>query len=144
MKKISLSIPLILIGIIAFSQTGSIENLNTPVINFETETIDYGTVDQGSNGVREFKFTNTGNATLIISEARKTCGCTVPTPPKEPIKTGETSVIKVKYDTKRLGTFGKTVTIISNAKRPAITLFINGTVVAKKQLEDLKSNTPIK
>ncbi|MBL4593847.1 MAG: DUF1573 domain-containing protein [Flavobacteriales bacterium] len=143
MKKIFLSTVLILSVIISHAQAEPIENLNMPIINFEVEIIDYGTIEQGSNGLREFKFTNTGTSTLIISEAKKSCGCTVPTPPKEPIKPGESSVIKVKYDTKRLGAFNKTVTIISNAERSSIILKIKGVVIAKKLQEDLKANSPI-
>ncbi len=143
MKKLILSIPFMLYGIMAIAQPGPIENLNTPEAKFKTETIDYGTIEQGSNGLREFHFTNTGKSALVISEARQSCGCTVPTPPKEPIKPGESSMIKVKYDTKRLGVFNKTVTVFSNAKRGEITLRIKGKVIAEKPLEDLKSNSPI-
>jgi len=143
MKNLTLSIPIILCGIIAIAQPSSIENLNAPVVKFETEIIDYGIIKQGSDGVRVFTFTNTGNSTLIISEAQKSCGCTVPSHPKEPILPKTSSVIKVKYDTKRLGTFNKTVTILSNANRPSITLRIRGTVVVAESLEDLKSNSSI-
>lgn len=111
------------------SQPDLISNLNQAKIEFETEIIDYGTIEQNSNGIREFKFTNTGNTPLIISEAKKSCGCTIPTWPKEPIKPGENSVIKVKYATNRIGVFNKMVTIISNAERGSIVLKIKGKVV---------------
>ena len=65
------------------------------IITFETETIDYGTIENNADGNREFKFTNTGNAPLVISNAKGSCGCTVPTWPKEPIAPGASSVIKV-------------------------------------------------
>ena len=143
MRKILLSIPLCLFGIIAIAQSETIENLNQPIIKFETEIIDYGTIEQESNGVRKFKFTNMGKSALVISEAKQSCGCTVPTPPKEPIQPGESSVIKVKYDTKRLGAFNKSVTIISNAERSSVTLKIKGVIIPKKPLEDLKANSPI-
>lgn len=104
------------------------DNPNAPEITFESETIDYGTIEYGSNGEREFKFKNTGKEPLIIQTATGSCGCTVPTPPKEPIKPGETAVIKVKYDTKRVGNFEKTVTVVSNAKNGNKILKIKGQV----------------
>lgn len=84
-------------------------------IKFESLEINYGKIEKGANGVREFKFTNTGSAPLIITEAKGSCGCTVPTFPKEPIMPGETNVIKVKYDTQRVGAFTKFVTLTTNA-----------------------------
>ncbi len=100
-----------------------------PEIIFESETVDYGTIDKGADGVREFKFTNSGKSPLIISNARGSCGCTVPTWPKEPIKPGESGVIKVKYDTSRPGPINKSVTITSNAKTPTKVLRIKGNVL---------------
>jgi hypothetical protein len=82
---------------------------------FENETIDYGTIEQGADGKREFVLTNNGTQPLIISNAQGSCGCTVPTFPKEPILPGKSAVIGVKYDTNRVGPFTKTVTITSNA-----------------------------
>jgi hypothetical protein len=83
---------------------------------FESETIDYGTVAHNADGKREFVFVNNGNKPLIITSANGSCGCTVPTYPKEPIAPGEKAVIGVKYDTSRAGQpFNKTVTLKSNA-----------------------------
>src|SRR6266853_2544074 len=79
------------------------ENPNAPEMTFSFETFDYGTVKNGSDGTCEFKFKNTGKEPLVISNARGSCGCTVPTWPKEPILKGQTAVIKVHYDTKRTG-----------------------------------------
>lgn len=98
---------------------------------FVTETIDYGTVAYNSDGKREFVFTNNGNKPLIITNAQGSCGCTVPTYPKEPIAPGAKGVIGVKYDTNRVGPFTKTVTISSNATgQPTKVLTIKGNVVA--------------
>lgn len=82
---------------------------------FENETIDYGTVPHNADGKREFVFTNNGNKPLIIESTQGSCGCTVPTTPKEPIQPGQKGVIGVKYATDRVGQFTKTVTIKSNA-----------------------------
>lgn len=103
-------------------------NPNAAEITFEMETIDYGTIDQGANGQRIFTFTNVGKEPLIITNAKGSCGCTVPTWPKEPIGPGETGEIKVKYDTKRVGPFTKSVTINSNAKSATKVLHIKGVV----------------
>lgn len=108
----------------------------TPVVStslaemtFETETHDFGTIDYSGNGTYEFKFKNTGKEPLIITDAKGSCGCTVPTYPKNvPIKPGESEVIKVTYDTKRAGNFTKTVTIHSNAKTPEKVITIKGKV----------------
>ena len=98
-------------------------------MTFETDVHDFGTIEYAGNGTYEFKFKNTGKEPLIISDAKGSCGCTVPTYPKNiPIKPGETQVIKVTYDTKRPGNFTKTVTIHSNAKTGEKVLTIKGHV----------------
>ena len=98
---------------------------------FVTDVIDYGTVAHNADGKREFVFTNNGTKPLIITNATGSCGCTVPTFPKEPIAPGAKAVIGVKYDTSRAGQpFEKTVTITSNAEgQPSKTLKIKGTVL---------------
>lgn len=103
-------------------------NPNAAEITFESEVHDYGKIKQGADGTYEFKFKNTGKEPLIISNAKGSCGCTVPSWPKEPIKPGGSSVIKVTYDTKRVGPISKTVTITSNAKTASKVLQIKGTV----------------
>ncbi|WP_300978959.1 DUF1573 domain-containing protein [Flavobacterium sp.] len=97
---------------------------------FDSETIDYGTIARNSDGKREFVFTNNGNAPLIITNAQGSCGCTVPSSPKEPIMPGAKGVIGVKYATDRVGAFTKTVTINSNAAgQPTKILTIKGNVL---------------
>jgi hypothetical protein len=96
---------------------------------FVSETIDYGTIAHNADGKREFVFTNNGNKPLIITNAAGSCGCTVPTYPKEPIAPGAKAVIGVKYATDRVGAFTKTVTLTTNATEPTKTLTIKGTVL---------------
>jgi hypothetical protein len=97
---------------------------------FENETIDYGTIAHNADGNRQFVFTNNGNKPLIITNTQGSCGCTVPTTPKEPIAPGAKGVIGVKYATDRVGQFTKTVTVTSNAEgQPTKTLTIKGTVL---------------
>ncbi len=104
----------------------------TAIIDFETEVLDYGTIPQNSNGMRTFTFTNTGNAPLIISDVKTSCGCTVPTYSKEAILPGKVGNIKIKYETKKLGSFTKTITVLSNANQARKTFKIKGDVVAVK------------
>jgi len=85
------------------------------ILTFETEVIDYGTIVQNADGKRVFTFKNTGEAPILISKVKTSCGCTVPTYPKTPIMPGETASIDIKYATSRLGKFSKTITIMSNA-----------------------------
>ena len=100
------------------------------IIDFETEVIDYGTVAQNSDGMRVFTFINKGNAPLIISEVKTSCGCTVPSYSKEAILPGSEGQLEIKYDTKKLGNFSKTITVISNAKQGQKILKIKGNIVA--------------
>lgn len=91
----------------------------------------YGSIKNASTGYRYFKFTNTGKAPLVISNAKGSCGCTVPSYPREPIMPGESNFIKVKYDTKRTGAFTKYVTLTTNSTANSTTrLKILGTVSA--------------
>lgn len=130
MKKMIYFLPLFFFGNLGMTQQSTAPTNKMPKMVFETEVLDYGTVEQGSDGEREFHFTNKGNSPLIITEAQKSCGCTVPSFPKEPILPGKSSVIHVKYDTKRLGPINKTITLISNDERPSLVLRIKGIVIA--------------
>ena len=80
------------------AQNNTQVDLEQPVLIFKSEVIDYGTVEQSSDGMREFVFTNKGSAPLIISNVESACGCTVPSYPKEPIMSGQKGIIKVKYE----------------------------------------------
>lgn len=110
-------------------------------MTFENDVHDFGTIEYAGNGTYEFKFKNTGTEPLIISDAKGSCGCTVPTYPKNvPIKPGETQAIKVTYDTKRAGSFTKTVSINSNAKTPQKVITIKGIVQAAPTEEAFPAN----
>lgn len=110
---------------------------------FENETIDYGTIEHNADGNRKFTFTNNGNKPLIITNTQGSCGCTVPTTPKEPIAPGAKGSIGVKYDTNREGAFTKTVTVTSNAEGQATkTLTIKGTVLPDPNKKPAEPVTP--
>ena len=100
-------------------------------IDFKEDTIDYGEIEQGSNGVRVFEFTNTGNAPLVISNVTSSCGCTVPKWTSDPVQPGAKGSIEVKYDTNRVGPIRKTVNVTSNAETSTIALKIKGKVIEK-------------
>lgn len=139
MKKI---ITLLFIGLISFSLTAQDK---VAKIEFETETIDYGTINKGADGVRVFKFTNTGDAPLIITKVKSSCGCTVPKKPEDPIMPGDTGEIEVKYDTNRVMPIRKTITVTSNADRPTVALKIKGNVIdpSKNSVLDKKDKSVI-
>ena len=98
-------------------------------ISFKNETVDYGKIVKGSDGVRVFEFTNTGDAELVVTNVKSSCGCTVPKKPEEPIAPGASGSIEVKYDTNRVGPIRKTVTVYSNAEEPIKALKIKGEVL---------------
>ena len=117
---------LLFFGLITFA--GIQAQSKSAEIEFETEIVDYGTIEKGSDGVRAFKFKNTGEAPLIISNVKSSCGCTIPKKPEGPIAPGETSEILVKYDTNRVGIIRKTITVTSNATTATKVLKIKGTI----------------
>ncbi len=102
-------------------------------IKFDQTEFDFGTVMEGEKVVHVYKFTNTGNEPLIISNAKGSCGCTVPQWPREPIAPGEKGEIKVQFDTKNKGKVGgglqsKRVTITANTDPVNSYLTIKGKV----------------
>lgn len=138
MKKIVAILFLGIISLTAKAQDAAPADPNAPVFQFEEETIDYGKIEHNANGEREFVFTNVGKSPLVIEKVKGSCGCTVPTKPTEPILPGEQGVIKVKYDTSRLGGFTKTVTITSNASEPVKRVKIKGYIQAPGSVVEKK------
>jgi hypothetical protein len=138
MKKIILLAMLAFVGITTTNAQQTTKKTKAAVTKvdgagmvFVTETIDYGTIAHNADGKREFTFTNNGTKPLIIIDTKGSCGCTVPTSPKEPIAPGAKGTIGVKYATDRIGAFTKTVTVTSNADgQTTKTLTIKGTVLA--------------
>ncbi len=110
-------------------------------IQFNKETHDYGIIKYNADPYCVFEFKNTGNEALLITEARGSCGCTVPEWPKEPIAPGATGMLKVTYDTKRVGSFQKSVTITSNAVNdPVKVVNIKGEVLPENTAEVVNPN----
>ena len=102
-----------------------------PAIEFTDSVVDYGSIEQGSDGIRIFTFTNTGDEELIIQKVYSSCGCTIPKKPEAPIAPGEEGEIQVKYDTNRVGPIRKTVTVNSNATdQKTVAIKIKGNVTS--------------
>jgi hypothetical protein len=112
------------------------------IMTFESLTVDYGTVDYGSEPLRTIKFTNTGTDPLVILNARGSCGCTVPTWPKEPIAPGQSSVIEIRYDTNRPGRISKSVTISTNEGTDTHVLQVVGEIMAQKEEKAVPASEP--
>lgn len=97
-------------------------------IDFESKVVDYGVIEYNSDGARKFVFTNNGTEPLVIKNAKGSCGCTVPTWPREPIAPGTTAEIGVKYATNRVGKFTKTITLTTNSSKKPVILTVKGEV----------------
>ena len=137
MKKVMLTL-VVALGTFAYCAAQTPETTPAPpaapsgaIITIDKEVHDYGTIPFGGDGTCEFTVTNTGTGPLILSKCKGSCGCTVPKCDPNPIVPGATSVISVKYDTKRPGPINKSVTINSNAdNEPVKVVRIKGTVDA--------------
>mgnify|MGYP003114843336 CR=1 FL=1 len=134
--KRTLNIVILLVLALSFFNAAPTEfdkyDSKVAIIKFETKVVDYGSITQNSDGTRIFSFTNTGDAPLLISKVKTTCGCTVPSYSKAPILPGQTGELEIKYNTKRLGAFTKTITVTSNAEGGNKILKIKGNIVASK------------
>lgn len=108
------------------------DTTNLAKIQFDQLDFDFGTVNEGEKVKHTFSFTNTGELPLIISDARSTCGCTVPKYPREPIAPGKTGKINVVFDTAgKKEKQHKPVTITANTFPSKTVLNLNGFVTPK-------------
>lgn len=137
MKKLFASFFVIAMAVFFFASEASAQDITFKEVKGQGEDVkvwNYGKIAKGSNGVRIFKYTNTGSVPLIITNAKGSCGCTVPSYSKEPLLPGENAEIKVKYDTNRVGPFTKYVTLTTNnpdTNKNTVKLKIQGTVEAE-------------
>lgn len=105
-----------------------------PVITFDNEVFDFGEIVQGEKVNHSFTFKNTGNNDLLISSAQGSCGCTVPTWPKNPIKPGETGKIDVEFDSNgKQGKQNKTVTLVANTIPNTTVIALKGEVLLPEE-----------
>jgi hypothetical protein len=113
-----------------FSWMTEKDKKKAPHILFETESYDFGTVKDGTNVEYSFKFQNTGKSTLKILKSKASCGCTATDPVKTILKKGESSEIKIVFNsTGRKGNQHKTITVITNdPDKSVIVLHVQGNV----------------
>ena len=106
------------------------EKEGMPAFTFEKEEHDFGILIDGEKVAYSFRFTNSGDAPLIISNAKGSCGCTVPNYPKEPIAPGASASIDVTFDSKgRTGKQSKAVTLTANTNPNRKIIRINSEVI---------------
>jgi len=107
---------------------------SAPVMSFSEEKHDFGKITQGEKVSYSFMFKNTGGSDLVISSAQGSCGCTVPTYPRVPVKAGETSKIDVVFDSEgKSGLVQKTVTLVTNCNPSTKILTISSTIVVPEE-----------
>lgn len=112
---------------------GTIDSSYLPILTWEEEVYDFGTIFEGDVVTKDFSFTNTGTAPLLILRATSTCGCTIPEWPKTPIAPDSTASIKVKFNSlHKAGDQSKEVTIFANT-------FPNSSKITIKGKVDLKN-----
>ena len=101
-------------------------NVKEPKLDFGKDmSHDFGTITEGERVEHTFKFTNTGEADLVISSATASCGCTIPNWPKEPIAPGESDEIRVEFNSAgKSGMQTKDITILANTNPVKTTLQI--------------------
>lgn len=98
---------------------------------FEEIVYDFGKIEYNTPAIHKFQFKNTGKEVLVITKVRSSCGCTTPSYTNEPIKKNKIGIIEVKYNTRIVGKFSKSVSVTSNAENSPIVLRIKGEVEKK-------------
>lgn len=143
MKNTIVTILFLISALVSYAQETKTTTDNLPVFEFETDVMDYGKIVQNSNGVRKFKFKNIGKSDLVITSVSSSCGCTVPSYPKDAIKPGGSGEIEIAYNTAILGGFTKVITIFSNASEPQKMLRLKGIVSAADETAGLEKKSSI-
>lgn len=134
MKKYSILLILLLVATLGFSQQAPAAKVDGPILTLEKTTHDFGDIYQGDVVEQVFKFTNTGNQPLIITNIQTSCGCTTPEWPRNPIMPGGKGEIKVGFNsTGKLNKQTKNLPIISNASNDASIVFTTNVLVKQPQ-----------
>ncbi|NQV77104.1 MAG: DUF1573 domain-containing protein [Lutibacter sp.] len=111
----------------------AIINLGSAIIEFDKTDFDFGTINEGDFVDGVFKITNAGKVDLLITSAKASCGCTVPTWPKEPIKPGETADLRFSFNSRgKTGVQNKSITLQTNTEKVTEVLHVKGTISPKK------------
>lgn len=115
------------------AQEAAIPSGPTTVMAFEETEFDFGTVPDGEKVSHTYKFKNTGAEPLILSNAKGSCGCTVPSWPREPIPPGGTGEITVEFNSQnKAGKRNQKVTITANTNPPQTFIYLKGEVLGKE------------
>jgi hypothetical protein len=133
MKKTVFMMVLMAFAVCGFAQEAkTAAKPNGPILTFEKNTHDFGDIYQGDKVEQIFKFTNTGNEPLIITNIQVTCGCTAPEWPRNPIPPGGKGEIKIAFNSAgKMGRQNKTVTVISNAANEDTTISFVTNILTK-------------
>jgi hypothetical protein len=119
---------------IEIAKERDLKSENLAVVAFDKVTYDFGTIDEGDTIETTFIITNTGKSDLLIANAKATCGCTIPTWPKEAIKPGESSPMQVKFNSRgKKNKISKTITLTTNTGYGRETVKITGFVTPKEK-----------
>jgi len=112
-----------------FAQTSA------PHMTFESETHDYGKIEEEAGKQKcKFVFTNTGAEPIIIKQVKASCGCTTPDWSRQPVPPGGKGFVSAEYNPyNRPGKFNKSITVTSNAENATVSLRITGEVIPKKK-----------
>ena len=106
--------------VLTFFQLTVLAQTKGPALEVKEDYFDFGDIKQGAVVEHVFKFTNTGDSILVIQKVYSTCGCTIPSYPKEGIAPGQSGEITVKFNSEgKMGLNNKIITILSNAKNVA-------------------------
>ena len=116
---------LVVTTVAAYAQSATTASKNGPVLTWDKSTHDFGTMAQGDVLEHTFKFTNTGNEPLVITNVQVSCGCTTPKGwPRDPVMPGGSGELTVAFNsTGKMGAQTKPVTIVSNAINDAKLVF---------------------
>ncbi|MEY5000188.1 MAG: hypothetical protein RLZZ211_224 [Bacteroidota bacterium] len=128
MKYLQLTLVLFLTQLLFAQTPESAKKTSQPPLRFTVLEIERQNIPYGSEDLFVFEFKNTSKKPAVITNVQTSCGCTAADRPEAPIRKGKKGVIKVHYDTKRVGAFTKTITVFSNVGDP-IVLTIKGTVL---------------
>ncbi|WP_372472463.1 DUF1573 domain-containing protein [Capnocytophaga sp. ARDL2] len=113
---------------ITVDENATVSSEDLPIIEYDTDTHDFGDLKKGDKATHEFKISNTGKSDLVIINASASCGCTVPEKPTEPIKPGESASMKVEFSATAAGVQSKTVSVVSNASNSMTQLTVKANV----------------
>jgi hypothetical protein len=136
MKIIKISLVAITFSLMSFSvlpvtSQKTIKTITTAAISWKSDSVDVGTIPQGTPKVIEFEFKNTGNKSVVITNVKPACGCTAADYTKDPIAPGKSGFVKATYNAAATGAFSKTVTVTTNTDETPKVLTFKGVVAGK-------------